>query len=131
MALTSLHLVWQWPAGRQPDHKLLLNIRDIKRERTGLFNFFKNVESAADYLPEAMVLLGTVAAGRVGLLGAEVSIRLPRIELGGVAAGDHVGVGIIDEDKGDRNICICIKSAPDGLGSKELKDWLQSMECSS
>ena len=131
MALASLQLSWQWPAGRTPDHKLLLDVRKVGRQRIRLSRLFSRVESAADYLPDAMELTGTVILGREHLLGANATLRVPRIELASISAGDRAGLGIIDQDGRDRNICICIKSAPDGLGSKELKDWLANMECSS
>src|SRR5688572_24793576 len=79
MALSSLQLSWQWPAGRAPDHKLLLDVRNVRRQRIRLSRLFSNVESAADYLPDAMEVTGTVALGREYLLGANAALCVPRM----------------------------------------------------
>jgi hypothetical protein len=126
MASDVLRLGWQWPAGRSADYKMLIKVSEISKESAGLFRKF---ESAAEHLPDAVVITGQATLGGEFAAGQAVAIRAPRAELKDVSVGRLAGVGVIRQDGKDKNICICVQGAPANLGADDLKKWLAQMEC--
>lgn len=125
----SIHLKWQWPAGRHPDLKILIRVDTIRKESGGLFGIRK-FESMGEHLPDATEVIGTVVLGGDDLRGKTLRLRAPRAELKDVATGHTAGVGIIKSANGSGDICICVRGAPENLGADALKSWLDQMSCS-
>ncbi|HWN96966.1 MAG TPA: hypothetical protein VNT99_18195 [Methylomirabilota bacterium] len=128
MAEEAIRFNWQWPAGRKPDYKLLIDVSKIRKESSGLFGLKKS-ESIGDQLPEATEVVGRVISGREQLVGKEVIFRAPRGELKEVVAGQRAAVAIIERDNRDTNICVCIVGVPKNLRDAELQAWLRDLKC--
>ncbi len=113
-------LRWEWPAGRQPEKKLLGVVDRIEKQGDGLFGVGRS-PSIAENLPDATRVSGRL----IGLPGNAVfSLVLPKLELGDIAKHDKVGLAIIGE-----SACVCITKAPDGLDDEALRAWLKAWDC--
>jgi hypothetical protein len=118
----AVSLKWEWPADRTPDGKILVKVRDVKKEGGGVFGIKKS-PSLAESLPDPMQLSGEIIDGRSDWNGRALMFVLPAVELPQVSAGDHVGIAFID-DAG-----VCIAKAPADAGAEALRDWLASWTC--
>ena len=108
MSSATMPLAWEWPDNRKPDGRLLVEIKKIEKEGGGLLGTRRS-PSMADYMPDATIVTGTVAAGDKSVVGREVRLRLPGAELPAVTTGQRVGLGLVGQAT-----CICIQKAPDG-----------------
>jgi hypothetical protein len=128
MASETLRFRWQWPAGREPDYKLLVDVQEVRKESSGIFGIKKS-ESMASQLPDAIELIGSVIMGPDELIGRKVIFRAPRAEVRNVVVGQAAGVAVIARDRNATNICICIQGAPKIVEKKALRAWLSDMKC--
>lgn len=122
MSGTNQPLVWEWPGDRAPDARILVRVDAI--DSSGGASGSVQSPSLAGYLPDPVVLTGTVVAGDAPWVGREVSLRLPRLELKGAGSGGLAGLGVVGEAT-----CICIASAPDDLAGDAASAWLSTMPC--
>jgi len=116
-----LKLSWEWPAGRSPKQKILVVVDNIETKSN---NSIGNSASMADHLPDPMILKAHVLDGDVAR-GTQLSLRLPKMELGNILVNDQVAIGL-DQN----NISICIEKVPTGFEKEALKQWLQLWTCS-
>jgi len=112
---SDLELRWEWPAARQPEIKLVVEIGSVKKAGQGLFGVKKS-PSIAGSLPDPMQLMGEVASGPTHLVGKSIQAVLPEVELGGAGKGDFLAMGVLGE-----SICICAKKVDSA--SADLDDW--------
>ncbi len=116
-------LSWEWPADRVPDHRLLIHVEDIHDEQGGMFGI-RQSPSLAAALPDPVVVTATVVAGPEAWAGQRLTLRLPRLELGGVTPGDHAGLGVLGDE-----VAICIAPAPADADRDGQIRWLDSWAC--
>ena len=128
MSREAVRFRWQWPAGRKPDYKLLVDVQEVRKESSGIFGVKKS-ESMAGQLPDAIEVIGSVIVGPDELIGRKVILRAPRAELRNVVVGQAAGVAVIARDRNDTNICICIEGAPKIIDKNALRAWLNDMKC--
>jgi hypothetical protein len=87
-------LKWEWPGDRAPDVRLVVAVEGLSEEGGGLFGL-KRSPSLGDSLPDPVVLRGRVVGGEPGWVGRAVKLRLPRLELPEVRAGDKVDLEVL------------------------------------
>jgi hypothetical protein len=118
-----LALMWQWPAGRAIEHKMLVRLERLDVERRG-FPGVRNSPSLAGSLPDPHILTGTVVHGPVEWRGSLITLRLPGTEVAGLTTGGMVAIALLD----DGRVCVCIAPAPEGT-SAEQSLWLAGWSC--
>lgn len=123
MSTEDINLTWEWPAGRMPDYKIMINVHDVKSVSRGIFGL-RNSPSIANHFPDPVILRGVVLAPD-GVKDKTVTIWMPRIEVRDVKAGDNVGLGLIGTD-----VCICVAQSPEHLKKEAFAVWLEQMSCS-
>ena len=122
MSGLNAQLGWEWPGERGPDIRILVRVDAIAT--TGGVSGSVQPPSMVGYLPDPVDLTGRVVAGDPSWVGNPVSLRLPRLELGEIAAGGLAGLGVIGD-----STCICVAQAPDGLAGRAAAEWLSAMPC--
>ena len=113
-------LSWEWPADRSPEKAVLATVTRITMQDA---NAIGNSPSMTAHLPEPMLLDAKAISGAFHE-GTPLSLRLPKMELGEVSAGDMVAIGLVEED-----ICICIEKAPVNLDEQALAQWFSNWSC--
>ena len=116
-------LVWEWPGDRAPDSRILVRIESVATASGGVSGSVQS-PSIAGYLPDPMEVSGSVLAGPDSQVGMTVSLRLPKVEMGELAAGDLAGLGLIGD-----STCICVVRAPQNLAADSAEAWLSAMPC--
>lgn len=99
-----IDLKWEWPDEREAKDKLLVKIKNIKKESSGLFGTKKS-PSLVDALPDATKVTGLVLSDDKAISGKSVELVLPALELEGISSGNLVMLGLVNT-----NTCICIKA---------------------
>lgn len=117
-----IELNWEWPNGRQPDHKIAIKVDKLEKYSAGFFGLKKSA-SIATSQPDPMTLKGKVVAGSASLLGKQVQLVLPKVELRGAGEQDVIALGILDQQ-----VAICLQAVP----SADAADaWLAQWQCST
>lgn len=96
-------LMWEWPADRTAEQKLLVKVVEIKNESSGFFGFKKS-PSFAGNLPDPVTVKAKLIRQEKNLEGKIVEITLPKLELESIDVGDFAVIGVVDS-----KTCICIK----------------------
>ena len=114
-------LIWEWPANRKPEAKILIMVRAVETP-AGSWLPFKKTPSIAANLPNPVLLEGEVLGGDPSHIGRSVRLTLPAAEVPGLKAGDRLAMGLVGSA-----VCICVHAAPPT--SEPIEDWLQSWQC--
>jgi hypothetical protein len=112
---TDLNLKWEWPADRQPQLKLVMEITSIEEADRGWFGVKKS-PSLIEGIPNPITFRGVIVGGTGHFDGKTVSLTLPKLEAESISSGDHVAVGVFEN-----NTCICIKKLQSS--DQDLSDW--------
>lgn len=114
---------WEWPGQRTPSQKTALEVVEMKEENTGVFGF-KNSPSLGNYLPDPVVVKGRVLLEYNGMTSI-ITIRLPKIELKGVAIGDVLAIGFYERD-----LVICAERIPlEKFEIEKIRKWVDNWNC--
>lgn len=97
-----IELIWEWPADRVAEQKLLVKIVDVKNQRAGFFGFGRTPSFVGD-LPDPVTVKAKLL-NESDLKGKTVELTLPKLELESVKTNDYAMLGVVDN-----KICICIK----------------------
>ena len=111
---TEINLKWEWPAGRQPDQKLIVAIESIKKHSTGFFGV--NPPSLLEGIPDPVDLKGIIIGGNPSLNNKSITITLPKIELENISERGFLAIGVIEP-----KTCICLKTA--ASATEDLSLW--------
>lgn len=112
---TDLRLKWEWPADRQPEHKLVVAVTDVREADKGWFGI-KRSPSLLGSLPDPITLKGTVVKGDANLKDKTVSLTLPKLEADEVRKGDVTAIGVLES-----SVCICIKRLQSA--DEDISNW--------
>ena len=112
---TDINLKREWPAGRQPNQKLIVSIESTTKHRTGFFGVKKS-PSLLEGIPDPVDLKGIIIGGDSSLKNKSITITLPRIELENSSEGGFLAIGVIEP-----NTCICLKTA--ASATEDLSLW--------
>jgi hypothetical protein len=121
MSDQDIEIKWEWPAGRQIETKLLINIKKISKASTGFFGIGAS-PSLANALPDATDVVASVIFGQENLIGKTISMRMPGVEANKLKVGEPAAVALVSN-----NICICVSAAP--RDTHDLEDWFQKWSC--
>jgi len=116
-----IEVKWEWPAGRQMETKILINVKKISKASRGFFGIGAS-PSLADAIPEATDVVATVIAGQENLIGKTISMRVPGVEANKLKVGEPAAVALVNS-----NISICVSAAPTDKG--ELDNWFNKWSC--
>ncbi|WP_288053585.1 hypothetical protein [Methylobacter sp.] len=123
MSTQPLEIKWEWPAGRQMETKLLINIKKISKASKGLFGIGAS-PSMANALPDATDVSASIESGQENLVGRELSIRIPGMEAQKLKVGEHAAIGLVEGN----TIGICVSAAPTA-DKQELANWFNQWRC--
>ena len=115
-----LKLEFEWPNGREPGHRLAVQVESVKPYKSGWFGL-KNSPSISK-LPDPIEVTAKVLAGNPSLLGETIELVMPKLMLEGLSAGDRMAVGVLDQ-----KVCICVASIK--AETKDLDQWLNQWQC--
>lgn len=121
MSAQIIKITWEWPAGRQLETKLLINIDKISKASTGFFGI-RASPSMADAIPDATEVVATVISGQEDLVGKIISMRIPGVEAKKLKVGEPAAIALVDN-----NISICVSAAPPN--KHELENWFSTWNC--
>jgi len=116
-----IEVKWEWPAGRQMETKILINVKKISKASTGFFGIGAS-PSLADAIPEATDVIATVIAGQENLIGKTISMRVPGVEADKLKVGGPAAVALVEN-----TISICVSAVPPDKG--ELDNWFNKWNC--
>ncbi|MGH9887935.1 MAG: hypothetical protein ACREBE_20550 [bacterium] len=120
MSGNKLDLQWEWPAGRQAESRLLVQVDSIAKASKGVLEIGRS-PSMANNLPDATDVTGTVTAGPEGFVNRTVRLRLPGVEAAKLVGGAPAGFGLVGE-----STVVCVAPAPSrdpATNNKWLTDW--------
>jgi len=100
-------LIWEWPAGRPVQQKLLVKVGRVEK---------------ADSLPDAMDATVQVIGGDAALMGQTLRIRLPGLEAKKLTQATTAAFGLLQG-----KTCVCVASLPQGVSEPEA--WLKQWTC--
>jgi hypothetical protein len=98
---TDMDYIWEWPADRAVEKRILIKIEKVKAQSSGFFRVKKS-PSLASSLPDPTVITG-IDQGKNSNKGKIISIVVPKLEIENLNSGNYAVLGIVDT-----NTCICI-----------------------
>ena len=120
----NVQLRWEGAAGRQPEGKLLVQVRELKAAGQGLLGQLENHPSLARSLPDPVDIQASVLRHTGSWSGSSVSLRYSRYELPEAAVNDRLALAVIGQE-----VCICIARVPGSVAEAALDDWLARWTC--
>jgi hypothetical protein len=114
-------LIWEWPAGRPVQQKLLVKVGKVEKASTGFLGIGAS-PSMADSLPDAMDATVQVIGGDAALMGQTLRIRLPGLEAKKLTQATTAAFGLLQG-----KTCVCVASLPQGVSEPEA--WLKQWTC--
>lgn len=116
-----IDIEWEWPAGRQLESKMLINVTQMSKASKGFLGMGAS-PSLANALPDATIVIGSVMSGSEQLIGKTISIRLPGVEAKKLKLGEPAAVALIGS-----SVCICVAAKPADTG--EVSAWFNGWNC--
>jgi hypothetical protein len=120
-----LQLQWEAPAGRQPEHKIVVHVDEMQVSDKGLFGPIENHPSMAHSMPNPIEITGSVIQHAADWSAARVKLKYPQYKMKEAKVQDRLALAIVAKDT-----CICMTRVPDDVADTSLTDWLQQWACS-
>jgi hypothetical protein len=98
-------LTWEWPAGREAEHRVGVQVVDLSPASGGLFGVKKSPSLVSGF-PEPMRLQGKALDDEGDWAGKSLEVIVPRSEIPEVKAGDKVTLGLVGQ------VCIAVTKLP-------------------
>lgn len=104
-----LELIWEWPAKRSIESRIIIQIESLEKVSSGLFNFGK-WPSIASNLPDPYILKGTVLKSTSNFEDKAIQLIAPKLEIENIQKGKAAMLGLVDS-----KTCVCIVAVDDPI----------------
>jgi hypothetical protein len=119
-----VQLQWEGAAGRQPESKLVVQVRERKEGAPGTLGQLGNHPSLARSVPSPVDIQAAVLAHTGSWSAPNVALRYPKYKLPDAALNERLALGVLGQ-----NVCICLARVPGDVADAALPEWLAHWQC--